>query len=137
MSISILPRVVTVLDASGHPWFGATWNGTNGDETNVIWLAEPVLIPGHHWADPAAVTGGLALDVATVAELLYHRLDVDPDALDDAQAAQVIAAELDAVNCDMDRCCADVAADLADHYDGGQRYSRCVLAAGRLLGTEV
>lgn len=137
MSIATLPRVATVLDASGHPWFGATWDGALGDETNVIWLAEPVLIPGHHWADPAAVVGGLTLDVATVAELLYHALGIDPDALDDDQAAQVIAAELDAVGCDMNRCCADVAADVADHYDGGQRYSRCVLAAGRLCGVEL
>lgn len=133
MTACPMPRVVTVLDASGHPWFGAAWDGSINDETNVIWLAEPVLIPGHHWAEPSQVRGGLALDTAAVAELLAHALDTDPDALDDAAAVAIVARELDRVGCDMARVCLEVQADSDDHYDGGRRFARCVLRATQLM----
>lgn len=135
MTTSLMPRVATALDASGHPWWAASWDGSPADEQNVIWLAQPMLIPGHHWAEPAQVRGGMTLDVATVAELLAHALDVDPDTLDDAAVVAVVARELDWACCDMARVCADVAADLADYTPSG-RFARCVLRASRLLGIE-
>jgi hypothetical protein len=130
-----MPRVVTVLDASGHPWFGAAWNGSAADENNVIWLAEPVLIPGHHWAEPSQVRGGLTLNVAAVTELLAHALDIDPDTLDDDAVVAIVARELDRTGCDMERVCLEVQADSDDHYDGGRRFARCVIVAARLVGT--
>jgi hypothetical protein len=129
-----MPRVATVLDASGHPWFGAAWTGSAADEQNVIWLAEPHLIPGHHWAEPSQVRGGLALDAAAIAELLAHAFDIDPDALDDAAAVAIVVRELDRVGCDMQRVCLEVQADSDDHYDGGRRLARCVIVASRLIG---
>lgn len=133
MTACPMPRVVTVLDASGHPWFGAAWDGSTADETNVIWLSEPYLIPGHHWAEPSQVRGGLALDRAAVAELLAHALDIDPDKLDDAAVVAVVARELDRTCCDMERVCLEVQADADDHYDGGRRIARCMARAARLL----
>jgi hypothetical protein len=132
-----MPRVATVLDASGRPWFGAAWDGSAADENNVIWLAEAVLIPGHHWAEPSQVRGGLTLDVAAVAELLAHALDTDPDALDDAAAVAIVARELDRCGCDMERVCLEVQADSDDHYDGGRRLARCVIRAALLLEVSV
>lgn len=136
MTACSMPRVVTVLDASGQPWFGATWNGSAADEQNVIWLADPVLIPGHHWAEPSQVRGGMALDCAAVAELLAHAIDTDPDALDDDAAVAIVARELDRVGCDMQRLCLEVQADSDDHYDGGRRLARCTIRAARLVETE-
>lgn len=133
MTTCPMPRVVTVLDASGHPWFGAAWDGSAADETNVIWLAEPHLIPGHHWAEPSQVRGGMTLDVAAVAELLAHALDTDPDALDDDAVVAIVARELDRVGCDMQRVCLEVQADSDDHYDGGSRLARCVKRAALLM----
>jgi hypothetical protein len=130
-----MPRVVTVLDASGHPWFGAAWDGSAPDERNVIWLAEPHLIPGHHWAEPSQVRGGMTLDVAAVAELLAHALDTDPDTLDDDAVVAIVARELDRAGCDMQRVCLEVQADSDDHYDGGRRFARCMDRAARLIGT--
>lgn len=130
-----MPHVVTTLDASGRPWFGAAWDALAPDEENVIWLAEPHLIPGHHWAEPSQVRGGMTLDVAAVAELLAHALDTDPDALDDAAAVAIVARELDRVGCDMQRVCLEVQADSDDHYDGGRRFARCLIVAARLIGT--
>lgn len=137
MTTCPMPRVVTVLDASGHPWFGAAWDGSAADETNVIWLAEPHLIPGHHWAEPSQVRGGLTLDVAAVAELLAHALDTDPDALDDDAAVAIVARELDRTCCDMERVCLEVQADSDDHYDGGRRIARCMKRATLLLAVGV
>ena len=131
-----MPHVVTTLDAGRRPWFGAAWNGGSDDETNVIWLAEPHLIPGHHWARPSQVRGGMTLDTAAVAELLAHALDIDPDTLDDAAAVAIVVRELDRVGCDMQRVCLEVQADSDDHYDGGRRFARCVIRAARLCGTE-
>lgn len=133
MTACPMPRVVTVLDASGHPWFGAAWDGSAADEQNVVWLAEPHLIFGYHWAEPSQVRGGMTLDVAAVAELLAHALDTDPDALDDAAVVAIVARELDRCGCDMQRVCLEVQADADDHYDGGHRLARCVIRAARLL----
>lgn len=133
---ALMPLVVTVLDASGHPFFGAAYNGTAPDETNVVWFPEPILKPGYHWVEPSQVRGGLSLyDVGTIAELLAHALDVDPDSLDDAAVVAIVARELDRVGCDMVRCCADVASDLGDYSDTG-RFARCVIRAARLLKVE-
>jgi hypothetical protein len=138
MITCLMPRVVTVLDASGHPWFGIARDGSTAtDERDVIWLDEPHLIPGHHWAEPSQVRGGLALDVAAVTELLAHALDIDPDTLDDAAAVAIVARELDRVGCDMERVCLEVQADSDDHYDGGRRWARCVMRAARLLEVAV
>ena len=136
MTACPMPRVVTVLDASGRPWFGAAWDGSAADETNVIWLAEPVLIPGHHWAEPSQVRGGTTLDVAAVAELLAHAIDIDPDGLDDDAVVAIVARELDRTCCDMQRVCLEVQADSDDHYDGGRRLARCTVRAARLLKVE-
>jgi hypothetical protein len=139
MTTALLPRIAADYEGNGLPWYAAAWDHETGDETNVAWLAEPRLIPGYHWATEADAIGTvhIVLDVAAVAELLHHRLDADPDVLDYDAAIDIIDAELVRVRCDMRRCAADCAADTADHYDGGQRYSRCVLAAGRLLGVGV
>lgn len=131
MIAALLPRVVSV-DSNHRPVYHLR---TIANDVTLKCFTPHLSGDEFVWAGPEQVDEPtIVLTVAVVAELLAHDLTVDPDTLTVEQAAEVLDRELTAVGCDMARCCADVAADTADHYDGGQRYSRCVLAAGRLLG---
>lgn len=140
MSISTLPQVAGLVHDEG-PFYAAhsLISELLGDETNVVWLSRPVLTdPAMRWATHAEVPSAhITLDVANLAELLAHDLTLDPDTITVELALAVIDRELARVHCDMIRCCLEIAADQDDHYDGGRRFTRCVLAAGRLLGVSV
>lgn len=136
MSLLTLPLIAADLDGRGvfYPGHCAALG-----EHGVVWFDSPALPDASWtWADDTLVTTPHAvLDLGHVAELL-HLFGVEPDALDDAEAFAAIAWSLAAVHCDMVRCAAEVGADIAEHVAGaaGARYGRCVLRAGRLLGTE-
>lgn len=141
MTFLTLPRVAS-LSYDGHPEYAARALHCDPDAENVVWFRFPVIPAGlkqfYRWAETTEVRSvHIALDVAACAELLYHRLDLDPEGIDGETALSVIDAELDRVHCDMRRCAADCAADQADHYDGGRRYDNCVRAASRLLEVSV
>lgn len=139
MSTATLPLVAGLVRNEG-PFYAAhsLIAPVLGDERDVVWLAKPVLTdPAMRWAtDDEVLSAHITLDLTTLAELLAHDLTLNPDTLVLAEAAAVIDRQLAAVRCDMDRCCLEVLADQAEHYDGGQRISRCLLAAERLLGIE-
>lgn len=140
MTTATLPSAAaTFADAPG-PFYAAYLAGlTDPQPIDVAWIATTSLPPLLAWASESlarrAAADVVPLTVATVAELLYHDLRVDPDGLTADEAMTVVDEQLLAVHCDMRQCCADVARDLADHPDT-TRYARCVLRAGWLLGIE-
>lgn len=138
MSAATLPLVAADIEGTGLPFYAAAWDSSADDETNVIWLGRPVLIEGHHWATEEQVRSPhITLDMTTVAELIAHDLTADPDTLSDDEIVAMVDAQLIAVHCDMGRCCIEVFADQADHYDGGNRVARCLLRAGQACGVKL
>lgn len=138
MSTPTLPLVATTFDGHGPYW--AAWSPIHSGPThNIVWLAEPRLpnTAYYRWATDAEVEGDhITLSAGDVAELLFTSR-VDPDALDDAAAAAIVDAELQRVGMDMRACCAEVGAELAEHWEDCRRFNRCVTVASRLCGVSV
>lgn len=141
MNTATLPQAAaTFTDAPGPFYAAVPVSVALPTPADVAWIATTSLPPMLRWATASlarrAATTVIPLDLTTIAELLAHDITSDPDHLSDAEVMAVIDAQLIAVDCDMCRCCLEVCADQADHYDGGQRMARCLLRAGRLLGIE-
>jgi hypothetical protein len=131
--MSTLPLVV-----SANTDVPAYFMRTDADDLTLLRYT-PALPDGpFHWATREQVDGPAnELTVGAVAQLLHHS-GLEPDGLDDDGAIAVIARSLAAVHCDMTRCAGEVGAEIAEHVAGAAaaRFNRCVLRAGRLLGTE-
>jgi hypothetical protein len=143
VSTSTLPRIAADLDGNGMPFYAAAWDGSADDETNVIWLNKPVLIPGHHWAVEAQVTSPhVTLDMAAIAKLLYAAeqlpVPVPVASVCTSFAPWVIDAVLTWCHCDLAGIVGDLAQEYGEHQELAQpRMARCVAVAETLCGTGV
>lgn len=139
MSTLTLPAAAATFEDAPGPFYAAYPAGIfDPQPSDVLWISTTNRPPMLAWADARlagrAATTVILLNLATIAELLAHDITTNPDHLSDAEVMAVVDAQLVAVGCDMCRCCIEVMAEQADHYDGGQRMARSLLRAGRLLG---
>jgi hypothetical protein len=80
---------------------------------------------------------GVELTASIAANALFLA-DVEPLALSDDDALSAIDRALTARDDDLTRCVAEVCGEIGDHPEcAGPRWSRCVVRAFRLIGTEV
>lgn len=145
MTAPTLPLIAADIEGTGLPFYAAAWDSIADDETNVIWLAQPVLIEGHHWATEKQISRPhITLDTAAVAELLYAAeflpvpIWTPVDDLDTAETAAVITAVLTWCRCDMAGIIDHLGQEFGDHPDVvATRMGRFRIAACRACGVSV
>jgi len=134
MTTSTLPRVAALVWDAG-PYYAARSILHAPDESNIVWLARPVLPhESFRWAEDAEVRREhVTLDAGAFAELVFIS-GADPDALDDDGVMAVADAMLRRLRCNMRECAAEVGEAMGEGRETtGALFFRCVTRTSRLL----
>jgi hypothetical protein len=136
VSTVLLPRAAAPVFGEG-PFYAAHLAAQDApDETNIVWLAKPVLPDGSplHWA-VTVPSAHVDLDEVTVAELLFCS-PLDPGGVPTvADILGAIDRQLARCRCDIGMCEARVAQEAGDHRDmAADRMTWCRARAAQIRG---